>query len=223
MSPTKKMKSVKKAKSSNPPKLNSRLPKKSSQPKKRNAQEPKLSVHFAGKKHRLSVERAFSLAHQLVCRGHLDTAASVLEWLEQALPNDRRVKVLHARCEARQGNYADCSHLLNEVFLKDGQLEDVPGPLHTTIVYRASNLLGDARNELKVLCSKHPELPSLRLLAGDLWLAVGRPDRAVLGWQAAMKHDTQKPKVIAAAAKNRIEELAASQRKKQKSRKKRLV
>jgi len=170
---------------------------------------PKLTVNLSGKKYHLSVERAFSLAHQLVSRGKLDSAASVLGWLEEALPEDRRVKVLHARCEARQGNFAECNLLLNEVFLDRDELGDVPGPLHAAIVYRATGLLPDARNEMKEIVSKHPEFPSLWLFAGDLWLSVGRPDKAKLAWQAAAKHDDQEPKIIAIAANHRIQELAA--------------
>lgn len=170
---------------------------------------PKLTVNLSGKKYHLSIERAFSLAHQLVCRGSLDSAASVLAWLEDALPNDRRVKVLHARCEGRQGHYAECSQLLNEVFLDADHLGDVPGPLHAAIVYRATGLLPDARHELNELCSRHPELPSLWLMAGDLWLAVGRPDKARQAWQAAAQHDELEPNVIATTAQHRIQELTA--------------
>lgn len=175
------------------------------------SEQPKLTVNLSGKKYQLSIERAFSLAHQLVGRGSLDQAASVLVWLEVALPNDRRVKVLHARVEARQGNYAGCSVLLNEVFLDADQLGDVPGPLHDAIVYRSVGLLPDARNAMKELCGKHPELPSLWLFAGDLWLAVGRPDKAMESWRAAAQHDEQEPKVIATTANHRIQELAAKE------------
>lgn len=179
--------------------------------KRPDSEQPMLTVNLSGKKYHLSIERAFSLAHQLVCRGSLDSAASVLAWLEDALPNDRRVKVLHARCEARQGHYAECSVLLNEAFLDEDQLGDVPGPLHDAIVYRAVGLLPDARSGMQELCEQHPELPSLWLLAGDLWLAVGRPDKAQLSWKAAAQHDDQEPKVIATAAKHRIQELAAKE------------
>jgi hypothetical protein len=171
--------------------------------------EPMLTVTVGGQKHRLNIGRAFSLAHQLVCRGKLDPAIQVLEWLESALPNDRRVKVLHARAEARRGDFASCSQLLNEVFLEKDHCGDVPGPLHVAIVYRATGLLPDARHELKEICAQHPELPSLWLFAGDLWLAVGRADRAKEAWQVAVQHDIQKPRVIATAALNRIHELAA--------------
>lgn len=173
--------------------------------------QPKLTVTLSGKKHHLSIERAFSLAHQLVTRGSFDVAALVLEWLEGALPDDRRVKVLHARCEARQGHYAECSQLLNEVFLDADQYGDVPGPLHAAIVYRATGLLADARGELKELCSKHPELASLWLFAGDMWLAVGRQDKAKQAWQAAARHEEKEPPLIATAVKHRIQELIAMQ------------
>lgn len=173
--------------------------------------EPMLTVNLSGKKYHLSIERAFSLAHQLVSRKHLSSAASVLEWLEEALPNDRRVKVLHARCEAQQGNYAECNQILNEVFLEDNQLEDVPEGLQAAIVYRATGLLPDAREELKELCQQHPELPSLWLMAGDLWHAVGRPDKAFKAWQAAVSHDDQEPRLIATAAKQRLDEFSATE------------
>lgn len=176
-------------------------------PVKSRFDQPKLTVNLSGKKYHLSIERAFSLAHQLVCRGSLESAASVLEWLEEALPDDRRVKVLHARCAARQGDYGGCSQLLSEVFLDENQLGDVSDPLHAAIVYRATGLLPDARNELKELCEKHPELPSLWLMAGDLWLAVGRPDKAQAAWRAAARHDDQQPNVIATTAKDRLQEL----------------
>lgn len=172
------------------------------------SKQPKLTVNLSGKKHHLSVERAFSLAHQLVCHEKLDSATAVLEWLEQTLPNDRRVKVLHARCEARLGHFAECSQLLNQGFLDSGPWKDVPGPLHAALVYRASGLLPDARQELKELCSRYPELPSLWLLAGDLWLAVGRPDKAQEAWSIAARHDHE-PSLIATTAKHRIQELAA--------------
>ena len=175
------------------------------------SRQPKLTVNLSGKKYHLSIERAFSLAHQLVCRGSLDSAASVLAWLEDALPNDRRVKVLHARCEGRQGHYAECSQLLNEGFLDENHLGDIPGPLHAAIVYGATGLLPDARHELTALCTKHPELSSLWLMAGDLWLEVGRPDKAQQAWQAAARHDLQEPNVIATTAHHRIQELAAKQ------------
>lgn len=175
------------------------------------SKHPKLTVNLSGKKYHLSIESAFSLAHQLVCRGHLKSATSVLEWLEEVLPSDRRVKVLHARCEARQGHYAKCSQLLNEVFLDADQLGDVPGKLHDAIVYRTVGLLPYARNELKELCAKHPELPSLWLFAGDLWLAVGRPDKAEQAWNAAKRHDDQEPKLVATAANHRIQELAVKE------------
>lgn len=175
------------------------------------SKHPELTVYLSGEKHQLNMERAFSLAHQLVTRGSLESAASVLEWLEHVLPNDRRVKVLHARCEARQGHYAECSQLLNEVFLDDDQYGDVPGPLHAAIVYRATGLLSDARDELKDLCSKHPELASLWLFTGDMWLAVGRPDKALQAWKAAARHEEQTPPLIATAARHRIQELNAVQ------------
>ena len=123
---------------------------------------------------------------------------------------DRRVRVLHARCVGRQGKYAECSQLLNQLFLDSDEFGDVGGALHTAIVYRATNLLADARNELNDLCKKHPKLPSLWLFSGDLWLAVGRPDRAEKAWQLAINHDDQEPKLIATAAKHRMEELAAA-------------
>ena len=176
-----------------------------------NSNQPELMVFLSGERHQLNIARAFSLAHQLVTRSSLESATSVLEWLEQALPNDRRVKVLHARCEARQGRYAECSQLLNEVFPDADQYSDVPGPLHAAIVYRVTGLLADARSELKELCSKYPELASLWLFAGDMWLAVGRPDKAQQAWQAAARHEKQEPPLIATAAKHRIQELAAAQ------------
>ena len=171
-------------------------------------EQARLTVNLAGKKHRLSVERAFSLAHQLLCHGKLDSATAVLEWLEQTLPNDRRVKVLHARCEARLGHFAECSQLLNQGFLDSGPWKAVPDLLHAALVYRASGLLPDARQELKELCSRHPELPSLWLLAGDLWLAVGRPDKAQEAWSIAARHDHE-PSLIATTARHRIQELTA--------------
>ncbi len=170
-------------------------------------EEPTLTVNLSGKKHQLSISRAFSLAHQLVGRGKLEAAAQVLEWLEENLPNDRRVKVLHARVEARQGNYAQCSQLLHEVFLDEDQTRDIPGPLHEAIVYRAVGLIPDARSQLRDICSKHPELPSLWLFAGDMWLAVGRPDKAKEAWQTAAEHDEQEPRLVATTANHRIEEL----------------
>lgn len=168
----------------------------------------KLTIHLSGQTHHLSVERAFSLAHQLLCRGKLDAATSVLAWLEQTLPEDRRVKVLHARCEARLGHFAECSQLLNQGFVESSRWSDVPGPLHAALVYRATGLLPDARHELKELCSRHPELPSLWLLAGDLWLAVGRADKAQEAWNIAARHDYA-PSLIATTARHRIQELAA--------------
>lgn len=168
----------------------------------------KLTIHWAGQKYHLSVERAFSLAHQLLCRGKLEAATSVLEWLEQTLPDDRRVKVLHARCEARLGHFAECSQLLNQGFVESGCWSDVPGPLHTALVYRATGLLPDARQEVKELCSRHPELPSLWLLAGDLWLAVGRADKAQEAWNLAARNDHD-PSLIATTARHRIQELTA--------------
>jgi len=171
--------------------------------------EPTLTVTIGGKKHQLNIGSVFSLAHQLVGRGKIDPAIQVLEWLEAALPNDRRVKVLHARAEARRGDFALCSQLLNEVFLEEDHFRDIPGPLHVAIVYRATGLLPDARNELKEICAQHPELPSLWLFAGDLWLAVGRSDRAREAWQVAVQHDVQEPRVVATAALSRIQELGA--------------
>lgn len=173
-------------------------------------EEPTLTVNLSGKKHQLGIARAFSLAHQLVGRGKLESAAQVLEWLEENLPNDRRVKVLHARVEARQGNYAHCSQLLHEVFLDEDQTRDIPGPLHEAIVYRAVGLIPDARSQLRDICSNHPELPSLWLFAGDMWLTVGRPDKAELAWEEARRQDEQEPKVIATAASHRIHELKAN-------------
>lgn len=170
-------------------------------------EQPKLTINLAGKKYHLGIEQAFSLAHQLVGRGKLESADSILQWLEEALPNDRRVKVLHARCEARQGHYAACSQLLNASFRDIDHTDDVPGPLHNAIVFRAVGLLPDAREGLKELCSLHPELPSLWLFAGDLWLAIGRPDKAKKAWRAAIRRDQQEPKIIGMAANHRLREL----------------
>lgn len=178
----------------------------------RKANRPQLSVTISGKKYRLEIRRAFSLAHQLLCGGHIDSAMQISEWLQTQLPDDRRVKVLLARAKARKGNYNACSELLNEAFIDVEDRGDIRGTLHTAIVYRASNLLGDSRKEMGALCSQFPQFPSLWLFAGDLWFAVGRRDRAVAAWRAAVKRDAAGPQLVGTAARHRIAELAKSHR-----------
>ncbi|MBI5759778.1 MAG: hypothetical protein HZA46_14770 [Planctomycetales bacterium] len=135
----------------------------------------------------------------------------MLDWLEQALSADRRVEVLKARCQARLGQYAECSRILSSTFGSTEELKDVAGALHTAIVYCASGLFPAARDELETLCSRHQGLPSVWLFIGDVWQTVGRSDKAMQLWSTAAQNDYE-PALIAPTARHRIREAIEEER-----------
>ncbi|QDT52120.1 hypothetical protein Pan44_01290 [Caulifigura coniformis] len=175
---------------------------------KKTTRQPTLTVYQRDRKESLTFEQAFVRAHRMLLRGKVAVALQMIEWLERTQPGDRCVAVLHARAAARSGDFAGCSRLLTAAFRDDERLVDVAGQLHTAVVFRATGLYPSARAELRELCERHPELPSLWLLAGDLWQVVGRRDRAVQSWKEAIRHDYP-TKLISKAAGKRIEEATA--------------
>lgn len=168
---------------------------------------PLLKIITSHGERYLDVGGAFDVAHRMIGKGNLENAGRVLAWLDEAIPHDRRVEILRARCAAREGRFGDCSRILSEAFATNEAARDVVGPLHTVLVYRSAGLLPSARQELKELCSRHPELPSLWLLAGDIWHTAGRPDLAQSAWKIAQRHDYE-PRLIATAVRSRLAEIA---------------
>lgn len=166
-----------------------------------------ISVRIHGHCSQIGTSDAFALAHQMLCRGKFEAADLLLNWLTGILPNDRRVIVLKARCAARQGRYEKCSQLLNTIPIEGAWSDDIVEQLHAAIIYRVAGLFADARNELRAICGAHPNLPSLWLMIGDLWLGVGRPDNAESAWRSAARFDVHTPTIVARAAHQRMLEL----------------
>lgn len=92
-----------------------------------------------------------------------------------------------ACCKAGLNRYSSCNKLLRTLFAAEGS--PVAERLHTAFVYRNLGLRADAIRELTQVAQNRPDLPTVCLLLGDLYEAIGQKQRAIQCWRLAIQRD----------------------------------
>jgi tetratricopeptide (TPR) repeat protein len=120
-------------------------------------------------------------------------------FLDEARPNDQRVRVMLARCQAGLEDYEACKDLLENAF--DAGDSSPVEELQAAFVYRGLGMMDAAIRELIGLVKEHPDLPTACLSLGDMFAAAGKPDKASACWELAIKRDSRNGLVAKAAYK----------------------
>jgi tetratricopeptide (TPR) repeat protein len=159
--------------------------------------------------HKLTFDQAFSIGHTLVKGKHYQKALQLFKVLDKAWPNDQRVKVMLARCQAGLEHYEACKQLLESAF--DDSDSSPVEELQAAFVYRRLGMIDAAIRELIGLVKEHSDLPTACLALGDMFAAAGKPDKAAICWEVAIKRDTRNGPVAKAAYKQ-LRELKKKQK-----------
>ena len=156
-----------------------------------------LSFRIGSRTHKVDYRQAFVYGHTLLRGGHPQRALQVFQALSNALPSDRRAKMMLARCQAGLSRYEACKEILESVFDRADcpEIEE----LQAAFVYKQLGMLDAAAKELVKFVAKHKELPTAYLSLGDLLASSGRTDEAAACWKLAIKRDSPGGPVAKAA------------------------
>jgi hypothetical protein len=158
-----------------------------------------VHLQIGPKTYSLSLSKAFSVAHEFMCRKNYTAASQVCEALVQSGSLGPRATIMLACCKAGLKDYFSCNELLRSLFA--AQDTPVAEGLHTAFVYGRLGMRSDAIRELAKVADDRPDLPTVCLLLGDLFAAVGHNDKAVQCWRLAIQRDQRDGSVAREAQK----------------------
>lgn len=159
----------------------------------------RVHVRVGAKTYKLSLPRAFLVAHEFMRSKHYEAASRVCEALVQSGALGPRAAILLARCRAGLKDYSACNELLRTALAA----ADIPtaDALHTAFVYANLGMRSEAIRELARVAHDRPDLPTVCLLLGDVFATLGEKDQAGRCWRLAIQRDTRNGSVARAAQK----------------------
>jgi hypothetical protein len=146
-----------------------------------------LAIRVGGKAQVVTYEQAFGLAFSLSERKQFEPAARLFEKLEKFTDRGPRAFIMHAYCEAAALQFDRCSRPLSAAF--DGERQSLASDLHNAFISYHVGIRQDAINALVDLVNRDRELPTVCLLLGDMFHALGNPKMARKCWSLAIERD----------------------------------
>jgi hypothetical protein len=160
----------------------------------------KVNVNVGGKVQTMSYEQAFVLAFALIDQKQYEHAARLFERLQQFTDRGPRAYIMQAFCEAAASHFDSCSKPLAATFNGDNQ--SLAAELHNAFISYHVGIRQEAISTLTDLVNRHRELPTVCLLLGDMFRALGKPDMARKCWSLAVKRDLPNGAVALVAARH---------------------
>jgi hypothetical protein len=159
-----------------------------------------LDVHFGGKDRTVTYEQAFAFAFALIDQKQFETAAQLFERLQQFKDRGPSAFIMQAFCEAAASHFDRCSKPLAATF--EGESRTLASDLHNAFISYHVGIREDAIKSLAELINRNRELPTLCLLLGDMFRAMGKADLARRCWSLAVKRDWPNGAVAMVAAQH---------------------
>jgi hypothetical protein len=156
-----------------------------------------IEVKIGDETRRLRYEQAFALACTMIERGQAADAARLFERLEEFTDRGPRAFIMQAFCEAAALQFDASSRPLTAAFEGDDRV--IAGALHNAFVSYHVGIRKDGVNAMIELVNKHPDLPTLSLLLGNMLESAGRLPMAQKCWSLAVHRDRQHGAVAAVA------------------------
>jgi len=160
----------------------------------------RLVVKLGGKHLALSYEEAFGLAYALIDKKQFESAARLFERLQQFTDRGPRAFIMQAFCEAASLHFERCSKPLLSTF--DGDNRILAAELHSAFISYHVGIRQEAITTLADLVNRNRELPTVCLLLGDMYCAIGNIDMARKCWSLAIKRDWPNGSVAVIAARH---------------------
>jgi hypothetical protein len=160
------------------------------QPTKADVSAPapsQIEVRLGKKIYHLAYVPAFALAYALLKQGQCEDAATLFERLKAFTDQGPKALIMEAFCHAATLHFSDCGKPLGEIF--NGERQHVAAELHNAFVSFHVGIRQDALTTMIDLVNKHPDLPTLCLLLGDMFAKTGQVDMARTCWKMAVKRD----------------------------------
>lgn len=155
-----------------------------------------IRVAVNGQVEKLSFDRTFGLAYDLVTARRDDAATRLFQALTKAWPDDRPSQLFLAATHARLGQFAECLRRLEGI---PGDDERIGAQLHPALVYAGIGMWEGATSELQDFLRLQPRWPGAWLLFGDTCLRTGRRHEAARAYQVAARMAENAPHVRACA------------------------
>jgi hypothetical protein len=169
------------------------------------AAEPGLfNIHVNNRVVRATYEQAFAYGHHLLENGHPELAEEVYESLSEACREDRRPRLMLARCKAEKEHFGACMEILEAIF--EDEEEPLVQEFQTAFVFRRVGMLDEAVREVNRIVKQHKDLPTACLFLGDMLASSGKFRSAERCWRIAMQRDEPNG-AVATTAEKQIQEL----------------
>jgi Flp pilus assembly protein TadD len=159
-----------------------------------------IEIRIGKKVQRVAYAQAFMLACSLLDDGQVEDAIRLFERLAEFTDHGPRALIMLAFCHAAALHFEQCSRPLAELF--NGDKKHVAADLHNAFVSYHVGIRQDALNIMVELVNKHPDLPTLCLLLGNMFAAAGESGMAKKCWSLAVHRDRNDGAVAAVATKH---------------------
>lgn len=154
-----------------------------------------IELTVKGQKHKLSYEKAFSLACGLLESDRVEDASKLFSRLEEFTDRGPRAFIMHAFCESAAKHFDASKDRLDAAFAGNAHLAEAINDAfvlyHVASRQEGMQLIGE-------LVDKHENLPSLCLLLGNLLQSTNR-ELAKRCWSLAVHRDRPGGAVAAVA------------------------
>lgn len=145
-------------------------------------------VRRNGERVQLSYQQMFAIGHRLWLAQDHAKAARVFEILSEITDRGPRAHIILAHCRAMLGDYASCLATLSQA-LPEGRFGNAASQLHNVFVLWKCTYYVDVRQELEIVVSEHPELPTLCLMLAEFLMRNGNQQKPPTLLRQAIERD----------------------------------
>ena len=129
-------------------------------------------IERQGHRSQFTYQQVFAIGHQLWLGRKYAQAERVFKTLSGQSDRGPRAHILLARCQAMQGNLAECCGTLSRA-MPPARYGTAASDLHDTFVMWKLQLYQEVKSGLETIIAEHPELPTPCLILGDFLMQVG--------------------------------------------------
>jgi hypothetical protein len=166
-----------------------------------------LEINIGRQSQAVTYEHAFVFACGLIDRKRFEQAACIFKRLQTFPDRGPRAFIMEAFCEAAASHFDCCSKPLAATF--DGKKQPLAAELHNAFISYHVGIRHEAITTLAEVVNRNRELPSVCLLLGDMFRAMGKGKMARRCWSLAVQRDWPNGAVALVAAR-RLHSLATS-------------